>query len=81
MPFFSKVFKGKDGSGTGSKSKKQSQQPNTSHALPQKPRWADAWARTDVEPEEIQELLRGCTSELKARGLTPRFLSEGLQRC
>ena len=68
MPFFSKVFKSKDGTGISSKSKKQAQQPNTAQPLPPKPRWADAWARKDVEPEEIQELLRGCTAELKARG-------------
>lgn len=68
MPFFSKVFKSKDGSGITAKTKKQSQQPNTANVLPPKPRWADAWARKDVEPGEVQELLRGCTSELKARG-------------
>jgi hypothetical protein len=34
-----------------------------------KPQWTDAWARTSVEPEEIQELLRRCTDELKARGM------------
>lgn len=41
---------------------------------PPKPRWADAWLRKDVEPEEIQELLRGCTIELKAKALDMPFL-------
>ncbi|KAG9237347.1 hypothetical protein BJ875DRAFT_438507 [Amylocarpus encephaloides] len=36
---------------------------------PPKPRWEDAWTRTTVEPEEVQELLRGCTLELKSRAL------------
>lgn len=34
----------------------------------QKPRWEDAWARKTVEPEEVQQLIRCCTEELKARG-------------
>lgn len=38
-------------------------------ALPKKPRWDDAHARTSVEPEEIHELLRCCTEELKSRGM------------
>ncbi|KAL2257013.1 hypothetical protein VTK26DRAFT_775 [Humicola hyalothermophila] len=41
---------------------------------PQKPRWEDAWARTNVEPDEVQELIRFCTEELKARALDIPFL-------
>ncbi|KAH6609280.1 hypothetical protein Trco_002626 [Trichoderma cornu-damae] len=41
--------------------------------LPQKQTWDDAWTRTTVEPEEIRELLRGCTEELKSRGLDHPF--------
>jgi hypothetical protein len=37
---------------------------------PQKPRWEDAWTRKTVEPEEVQQLIRYCTEELKARGMT-----------
>jgi hypothetical protein len=37
---------------------------------PQKPRWDDAWTRRTIEPEEVQELIRFCTEELKARGMT-----------
>ena len=42
---------------------------------PPKPLWeGDAWTRKEVEPEEIQELLRGCTNELKSRALDMPFL-------
>jgi hypothetical protein len=37
---------------------------------PSKPVWEDAWLRKAVAPEEVQELLKGCTSELKSRGKT-----------
>jgi hypothetical protein len=63
MPFFSKVFKGKDGS-------KKNDNKNLPE-VPQKPTWQDAWSRKVVEPEEVQELLRGCTQELKSRGKFP----------
>jgi hypothetical protein len=33
-----------------------------------KPVWEDAWQRTSVAPEEVHELLHGCTLELKSRG-------------
>ncbi|GAP88730.1 putative morphogenesis protein [Rosellinia necatrix] len=42
--------------------------------LPAKPRWDDAYARTSVEPEEVQDLIRRCTVELKARALDIPFL-------
>lgn len=32
-------------------------------------RWEDDSMRTYVEPEEIQELIRKCTEELKSRGM------------
>ena len=42
---------------------------------PPKPLWeGDAWTRKEVEPEEIQDLLRGCTNELKSRALDMPFL-------
>ena len=66
MPSFFSRLKGKDGPTKASK-KKGGQQTAVSNA-PAKPRWEDAWTRTSVEPEEIQELLRGCTLELKSRG-------------
>lgn len=44
-------------------------------APPPKPLWeGDAWTRKEVEPEEIQDLLRGCTNELKSRALDMPFL-------
>ena len=68
MPFFSRVFKGKDGQ-TSSKARKNITQNGAVPVVPQKPRWVDAWLRKDVEPEEVQELLRGCTYEIKSRGM------------
>jgi len=65
MGFFSRS-KGKDGA-TKVKSKKGAAQPT--NETPPQPRWEDAWTRTSVEPEEVQELLRGCTLELKSRGM------------
>jgi hypothetical protein len=70
MPFFSKVFRSKDRDGPLSKSKKHSQANGGAPLPPPKPRWEDAWLRKTVEPEEIQELLRGCTHEVKSRGKT-----------
>ncbi|KFY87465.1 hypothetical protein V500_06940 [Pseudogymnoascus sp. VKM F-4518 (FW-2643)] len=70
--FFSRL-KGKDGPTTLTKSKKGQQA--ASQVLPAKPKWSDAWTRTSVEAEEVQELLKGCTIELKSRALdVPFFL-------
>ncbi|WEW59941.1 hypothetical protein PRK78_005423 [Emydomyces testavorans] len=66
MSFFSRVFRK-----AGSSKKKQN---GASFAGPAKPQWTDAWLRTEVNPEEVQELLRGCTQELKARALDTPFL-------
>ncbi|OBT70117.1 hypothetical protein VE03_00550 [Pseudogymnoascus sp. 23342-1-I1] len=69
--FFSRL-KGKDGPTTLSKKKGQQA---ASQVLPAKPKWSDAWTRTSVEAEEVQELLKGCTVELKSRALdVPFFL-------
>lgn len=57
--------KGKDG-----KSKKKGANPDLDQQ-PAKPRWTDAWARTSVEPEEIHELVKRCTEEIKSRGTPP----------
>ncbi|KAI1064947.1 hypothetical protein LB507_000190 [Fusarium sp. FIESC RH6] len=61
-------LKGKDG-----KSKKKGAN-DSENEQPTKPQWTDAWARTTVEPEEVHELIRCCTEELKARGLDHPFL-------
>ena len=63
MPSFFSRLKGKDGAA------KKGQQEQIVVA-PQRPTWTDAWTRTSVEPEEIQALLRGCTLELKSKGMT-----------
>lgn len=74
MGLFSKFrSKEKEGSEASPKSAPKSKKKNayTNGAVPTpppKPRWEDAWTRTEVEPEEVQELLRGCTHELKSRG-------------
>jgi hypothetical protein len=63
MPFFSKVFKGRD-----SASKKNAKSLANGVDALAKPQWSDAWLRTRVDPEEVVELLKGCTVELKSRG-------------
>lgn len=69
MGLFSRL-KGKGSGGdAGAKKTKYPQQNGAVPAPPPKPRWDDAWTRKDVEPEEVQELLRGCTVELKSRGM------------
>ena len=55
--------KGKDG-----KSKKKGANDEVDQQ-PAKPRWTDAWARTSVEPEEVHELVKRCTEEIKSRGM------------
>jgi len=65
MPSFFSRLKGRDGP---SKVKKGAQHAAID-AAPPKPRWEDEWTRKTVDPQEVQELLRGCTIELKARGM------------
>jgi hypothetical protein len=68
MPgLFAKVFRGRDGAGT-SKSKRNASQLDVNKAPAKPTRWDDAWTRKSVDPEEVQELLRGCTAEIKSRG-------------
>jgi hypothetical protein len=67
--FFARL-KGRDGPNK-IKSKKHGHLDQLANQKPQKPRWDDAWTRTTVEPEEVQDLIRRCTEELKARGMTP----------
>lgn len=67
MPFFTRVFRSKD---SNSITKKAPKAPVIEDQAPPKPIWTDAWQRTEVAPDEVQELLRGCTQELKARGMS-----------
>lgn len=69
MPSLFARFRGKD-------SKKKSQL--VTDKLPVKETWEDAWTRKTVEPEEVQELIRLCTEELKARGMTSISASSAL---
>lgn len=64
MSFLSRVFRGKDSTAT----KKQAKPTAALNTAPAKPKWTDAWQRTEVAPEEVQDLVRGCVHELKARG-------------
>lgn len=66
MPsFFSRSKKDKG----GAKSKKNNlYKGDDANDQPTQQRWEDAWTRKSVEPEEVQELIRGCTVELKSRG-------------
>ncbi|KAI5798813.1 hypothetical protein EDC01DRAFT_16569 [Geopyxis carbonaria] len=54
-------------------SKKSLDQP-AADEKPAQPKYVDGWLRTEVAPEEVQELLRGCTHEVKLRGLSTPFL-------
>ncbi|OCT48875.1 hypothetical protein CLCR_05309 [Cladophialophora carrionii] len=65
MPFFSKVFKSREGQ------VKKNAAPVANGDSHKKPQWSDAWVRTRVDPEEVAELLHLCTAELKSRGRPP----------
>jgi len=71
MPSFFSRLKSKDGPTKLSKSKKNAPQGDIQQTAP-KLAWEDAWTRKTVEPDEVQELLRGCTLELKSRGAYKR---------
>jgi hypothetical protein len=73
MPSLFSRLKGKDGPTKLAKSKKNGPQGGVQEAAP-KPAWEDAWLRKTVEPDEVQELLRGCTLELKSRGVYKRWI-------
>ncbi|KAJ8129284.1 hypothetical protein O1611_g4348 [Lasiodiplodia mahajangana] len=70
MPSLFSRIRGKDGNFRSKKNRHADSTPQ----LPIKPRWEDAYARTSVEPEEVQELIHRCTIELKARALDLPFL-------
>ncbi|KAI9744393.1 MAG: hypothetical protein M1818_001922 [Claussenomyces sp. TS43310] len=74
MPGFFSRKKGKDGSAKISKAQKHAIHNALPPDVPAKPQWDDAWTRKTVDPEEVQELLRGCTLELKAKALDLPFI-------
>lgn len=66
MPSFFRAF-------SNSNVNEKKDRPTSQRALPQsptaqRPTWQDAWLRTEVAPEEVQELLHVCTQEMKSRG-------------
>ncbi|KAI1323524.1 DUF1708-domain-containing protein [Xylariaceae sp. FL0255] len=71
MPSLFSRIRGKDGK---LKSKKNGNLDSDNVQLSDKPRWDDAYARTSIEPQEVQGLVRQCTAELKARALDLPFL-------
>ncbi|KAI8624073.1 DUF1708-domain-containing protein [Xylariaceae sp. FL1651] len=73
MPSLFSRIRGRDGQGKF-RSKKNGNADSLNHQLPSKPRWEDAYARTSVEPEEVQDLIHRCTEALKSRALDHPFL-------
>ncbi|OAA81679.1 hypothetical protein LEL_01224 [Akanthomyces lecanii RCEF 1005] len=70
MPgIFSRINKARD-----ARQKKKNGINDLTDSLPAKPRWDDAYTRSSVEPDEIAELIRCCTHEIKSRGLDHPFL-------
>ncbi|OAA54462.1 hypothetical protein ISF_08390 [Cordyceps fumosorosea ARSEF 2679] len=70
MPgIFSRINKARD-----ARQKRKHATNNLAGSLPPKPRWDDAYTRASVEPDEIDELVRCCTQEIKSRGLDHPFL-------
>lgn len=64
MPFFSKVFKSKDGAG---QTKKTVDSAGAMAPPPTKPKFASTWDSTEVIMDEVQELIHCCTLEMKSR--------------
>ncbi|GAB7351555.1 hypothetical protein MBLNU459_g2184t1 [Dothideomycetes sp. NU459] len=67
MPLFSKVFKSKDGAAAKAKNKSQPEHTNGHTVVPARPKYVSTWSSKEIDPEEIQELVRACTLELKSR--------------
>lgn len=67
MPGLFSRLKSKDSS---QKRSKKGLKFDAADQLPSKPKWDDAYTRKTVDPEEIQDLIRRCTTELKARGMS-----------
>ncbi|EPS42926.1 hypothetical protein H072_3050 [Dactylellina haptotyla CBS 200.50] len=66
---FLKAFRGKSSPGKPKKTKG----PDVKTAQPVAPVYQDPWEKTTVTPDEICELTRACTTEIKSRGLTAPF--------
>lgn len=69
MPgIFSRISKARD-----ARQKKKHALNDLTNSLPAKPTWDDAYTRKSVDPEEIAELLRCLTEEIKTRGMVHFF--------
>ena len=65
MPgIFSRISKARD-----ARLKKKNALNDLTNSLPAKPKWDDAYTRKVVDPEEVVELIRCCTEEIKTRGM------------
>jgi hypothetical protein len=65
MPgIFSRISKARD-----ARLKKKNALNDLTNSLPAKPRWDDAYTRKVVDPEEVVELIRCCSEEIKTRGM------------
>ncbi|KAF3124635.1 hypothetical protein TWF703_011241 [Orbilia oligospora] len=67
---FLKALRGKGSPGKAKKSKGSDNQPTQAVAAPV---YQDPWEKTLVTPDEICELVKACTTEIKSRGLTAPF--------
>jgi hypothetical protein len=70
MPSLFSRIRGRDGQAK-LKSKKGAHLAGLADQAPEKPRWEDAYTRSAIDPEEVDDLVRRCTAELKARGMPP----------
>lgn len=66
MPLFSR-FKSK-GAQPASKGKTATEYSNGYLAAPSKPTYVSNWNSKTIVPEEVEELIHVCTTEMKSRG-------------
>ncbi len=67
MPFFSKVFRAREGS-RASPAPTEGSQADQLGASSRRAPGGDDWLRVEVEPDEVQHLIRASTQEVKSRG-------------
>ena len=67
MPLFSK-FRSKSSQNTKNVKPQPDFASNGVTPTPVKPRYQATWTSTNVVPEEVEELVHGCTAEMKLRG-------------
>lgn len=75
MPgIFSRINKARD-----ARQKKKNALNDLENSLPTKPKWDDAYTRPSVEPDEIEDLIKCCSEEIKARGMYSSVISAVFQ--